>query len=102
MITFKFSQYATAWLLFHTMDDSLASQMPQVHHPSLLYLAFSHISVNQGHSSHSRFLFFQVLCCLRHTSKSILLWLFWRWDLANCSPRLASNHDPLDLSLLDS
>jgi hypothetical protein len=22
-----------------------------------------------------------------------LLWLFWRWGLVNCLPRLASNHD---------
>jgi hypothetical protein len=32
----------------------------------------------------------------------ILLWLFWRWDFVNYLPGLASNHDPLDLSLLNS
>jgi hypothetical protein len=31
--------------------------------------------------------------------QSILLWLFWRWDLVNYLPRLASNRDPPDLSL---
>jgi hypothetical protein len=33
---------------------------------------------------------------------SILLWLFWRWTLANYFPRLASNWYPLDLSLPNS
>jgi hypothetical protein len=31
--------------------------------------------------------------------QSILLWLFWRWSSVNCLPRLASNCDPLNLSL---
>jgi hypothetical protein len=31
--------------------------------------------------------------------QSILLWLFWRWGLKNYLPKLAENHDPLDLSL---
>jgi hypothetical protein len=33
---------------------------------------------------------------------AILLWLFWRWSLANNLPGLASNHDPLDLSFSSS
>jgi hypothetical protein len=32
----------------------------------------------------------------------ILLWLFWRWGLENCFPRLASNRDPPNLSLPSS
>jgi hypothetical protein len=28
-----------------------------------------------------------------------LLWLFWRWGLNNCLPRLASNLSPPDLGL---
>jgi hypothetical protein len=31
-----------------------------------------------------------------------LLWLFWRWDLANYLPRLVLNLDPLNLSLSSS
>jgi hypothetical protein len=31
-----------------------------------------------------------------------LLSLFWRWSLENYLPRLASNHDPPDLSLTRS
>jgi hypothetical protein len=30
------------------------------------------------------------------------LWLFWRWDLVNYLPWLASNHKPLDFSLSSS
>jgi hypothetical protein len=30
--------------------------------------------------------------------QSILLWLFWQWDLANYLPGLASNYNPPDLS----
>jgi hypothetical protein len=36
------------------------------------------------------------------SAQSILLWLFWRWDLVNCLPNLASNVDLLDLSLPSS
>jgi hypothetical protein len=31
-----------------------------------------------------------------------LLWLFWGWCLRNYLPRLTSNCDPPDLSLLSS
>jgi hypothetical protein len=31
--------------------------------------------------------------------QSILLWLFWRWDLVNYLPRLASNCNPPNLPL---
>jgi hypothetical protein len=31
-----------------------------------------------------------------------LLWLFWRWDLKNCLPRLTSICDPPVLSLPSS
>jgi hypothetical protein len=31
-----------------------------------------------------------------------LLWLFWRWGLLNYLPRLASNHDPPNLSIPSS
>jgi hypothetical protein len=31
-----------------------------------------------------------------------LLWLFWRWRLVSYLPRLASNHDPLDLNVPSS
>jgi hypothetical protein len=31
--------------------------------------------------------------------QSILLWLFWRWSLLNCLPKLFLNCDPPDLSL---
>jgi hypothetical protein len=31
-----------------------------------------------------------------------LLWLFWRWDLTNYLPRLASHCDPPDFSLPSS
>jgi hypothetical protein len=34
--------------------------------------------------------------------QSILLWLFWRWGLANYLPRLASNLNPPDLNLPSS
>jgi hypothetical protein len=34
--------------------------------------------------------------------QSILLWLFWRWCLANCLPSLASNFDPPHISLPSS
>jgi hypothetical protein len=34
--------------------------------------------------------------------KSILVWLFWIWDLVNYSPGLASNLKPPDLSLPSS
>jgi hypothetical protein len=34
--------------------------------------------------------------------QSILLWLFWTWGLENYLPRLASNHDPTDISLPSS
>jgi hypothetical protein len=30
--------------------------------------------------------------------QSILIWLFWRWNLTNCLSGLASNHSPSDLS----
>jgi hypothetical protein len=32
--------------------------------------------------------------------QSILLWLFWGWDLISYLPRLALNHDPSNLSLI--
>jgi hypothetical protein len=34
--------------------------------------------------------------------QSILLWLFWRQGLKNYLVRIASNHDPPNLSLLSS
>jgi hypothetical protein len=36
----------------------------------------------------------QELYRLSHTSKSILLQLFWRWNSLNYLLRLASNYDP--------
>jgi hypothetical protein len=39
----------------------------------------------------------QVLYCLSHTSKSILLCQFWRWGLENYLPGLVLNHDPPDI-----
>jgi hypothetical protein len=34
--------------------------------------------------------------------QSILLWLFWKWSVTHHLPRLASNHNPPDLSLSSS
>jgi hypothetical protein len=34
--------------------------------------------------------------------RSILLWLFWRWDLKNFLPGLASNYSPPNFSFLSS
>jgi hypothetical protein len=44
----------------------------------------------------------QALYLFEPHRQSILLWLFWKWDLANYLPRLALNHDPPDLSFLSS
>jgi hypothetical protein len=39
-----------------------------------------------------------VLSSLRHTSKAIFLWSFWRWGLEDYLPGLALNLDPPNFS----
>jgi hypothetical protein len=72
---------------------SIASLPPSFHH-----LTFFFFLVGLGFEL--RALHLQSKCSVLETHfQTILLWLFWRWDLANYLPGLALNLDPPCISL---